>query len=125
MLCVADFKKLRVWHAAQDLAIDAHRVTALMKGKGSMPLRDQLLRAAMSVPTNIIEGSAHDSPREFARFIGYSLASASEVEGHARLAWSVGMINEADAESLIRNVEAVRMMLHGLRKRLRENAAHG
>jgi 23S rRNA-intervening sequence protein len=72
---VADFRKLRVWRAAQELAIDAHRVTARMREVRSATLHDQFTRAAMSVPTNIVEGSAHESPREFARFLRYVLAS--------------------------------------------------
>ena len=52
-----------------------------MRGANTMALRDQLTRAAMSVPADIVEGSAHTSPREFARFVQYALASASELEG--------------------------------------------
>lgn len=89
-----------------------------MRGIQSTTLRDQLARAAMSVPTNIVEGSAHASPREFARFLRYSLASVSEVEGHAQLARDLGMITEPDCSALISRVADVRKMLHGLLKRL-------
>jgi len=51
---VGDFRGLRVWRAAQDLAVDAHRIAARMHGVGSAKLRDQLVRAAMSVPTTIV-----------------------------------------------------------------------
>ena len=66
-----------------------------------MALRDQLTRAAMSVPTNIVEGSAHTSPREFARFVQYALASVSEVEGHAQLARDLQFISEQDLRNLL------------------------
>src|SRR6266508_329831 len=79
---VSDFRKLRVWIAARQLAIEAHRMTSKMRGPRNTALRDQLFRAAMSVPTNIVEGNAHDSARERARFFRYALASVSEVEGH-------------------------------------------
>ncbi len=116
---VADFRKLRVWQAAQELAIDAHRVTARMRGVPGATLRDQLARAAMSVPTNIVEGSAHASPREFARFLRYALASASEVEGHVQLARDLGMMTEPDFIALLARVVDVRKMLHGLLKSLK------
>ena len=83
---VADFRKLRVWNAALQIAIDAERVTGRMRGTRCATLRDQMLRAAMSVPTNIVEGSAHTSPREFARYLGYAIASVTELEGHVQLA---------------------------------------
>jgi four helix bundle protein len=75
---VADFRKLLVWQAAQALAIDAHRVAARMRGPATRALSYQLIRAAMSVPANIVEGSAHKSPRESARYLQYALASVSE-----------------------------------------------
>jgi four helix bundle protein len=116
---VADFRKLRVWQAAQEIAIDAHRVTARMRGAGSAVLRDQLMRAAMSVPTNIVEGSAHSSPREFARFIQYALASVSELEGHIQLARDVELMTEEDFAPFLARIVDVRKMLHGLLKKLK------
>jgi four helix bundle protein len=116
---MADFRKLRVWQAAQEVAIDAHRITARMRGAGSAVLRDQLMRAAMSVPTNIVEGSAHASPREFARFVQYALASVSELEGHAQLARDVELMAEQDFTPFLARIVDVRKMLHGLLKKLK------
>jgi four helix bundle protein len=117
---VSDFRKLRVWIAAQQLAIDANRVTSGMRGPRSASLRDQLIRAAMSVPTNIIEGNAHESPRERARFFRYALASASEVEGHVQLARDFQLISQHDYDALLGHIVDVRKMLHGLLKSLKE-----
>jgi four helix bundle protein len=116
---VADFRKLRVWHAAQTLAIDAHRISRRVRGANTIALRDQLTRAAMSVPANIVEGSAHASPREFARFVQYALASASELEAHIHLARDLQFIPEQDFRTLLGKIEVVRKMLHGLLKVLR------
>lgn len=116
---MADFRKLRVWQVAQEIAIDAHRVTARMRGAKSAALRDQLMRAAMSVPTNIVEGSAHASPREFARFLQYSLASVSELEGHVQLARDLELMTEQDFTPLLGRIVEVRKMLHGLLKKVR------
>ena len=113
---VADFRKLRVWQAARELAIEAHRVTARMRGVKSASLRDQLTRAAMSVPTNIVEGSAHESPREFARFLQYALASVSELEGHVQLARDLELMTEQDFTPFLTRIVDVRKMLHGLLK---------
>ena len=116
---VADFRKLRVWQKAHELAVEAHRVAARMRGVRSAPLRDQLTRAAMSVPTNIVEGSAHASPHEFARFVQYSLASVSELEGHIQLARDLELITEQDFRPFLARIVDVRKMLHGLLKRLK------
>ena len=119
---MADFRKLRVWQVAQQIAVDAHRITAQMSGVRSATLRDQLTRAAMSVPTNIVEGSAHDSPREFARFLQYALASVSELEGHAQLARDLELISEKDFTAFLGRIVDARMMLYGLLKRVRTDA---
>jgi four helix bundle protein len=119
---MGDFRKLRVWQAAHELAVEAHRVTARMRGVRSAPLRDQLTRAAMSVPTNIVEGNAHSSPHEFARFLQYALASVSELEGHIQLARDLELVTEQDFTPFLARIVDVRKMLHGLRKRIRETA---
>jgi four helix bundle protein len=120
---VADFRKLRVWQAARELAIEAHRVTARMRGVKSAALRDQLTRAAMSVPTNIVEGSAHESPREFARFLQYALASVSELEGHVQLARDLEMMTEQNFTDFLTRIVDVRKMLHGLLKTLKGDSS--
>ena len=122
---VSDFRKLRVWQAAQEIAVDAHRVAARMRGGSCATLRDQLSRAAMSVPTNIVEGSAHASPREFARYIQYALASVSELEGHIQLARDLELMTKQDFTALLERIVNVRKMLHGLLKRLKPTGPTG
>jgi four helix bundle protein len=73
----------------------------------------------MSVPTNIVEGSAHSSPHEFARFVQYSLASVSELEGHIQLARDLELITDQDFKPFLARIVDVRKMLHGLHKRLK------
>jgi four helix bundle protein len=90
-----------------------------MHGANSMALSDRLARAAMSVPANIVEGSAHTSPREFARYVQYALASVSELEGHAQLACDLQFISGQDLTVLLAGIVDVRKMLHGLLKALR------
>jgi four helix bundle protein len=115
---MSDFRKLRVWQAARALVIDAYRVTLRLRGPQSANVSDQLNRAAMSVSRNIIEGNAHESPRERARYFRYALASVSETEGHVQLCRDLEMITESDFERLVAQVVDVRKMLHGLLKSL-------
>ena len=90
-----------------------------MGGARNAVLRDQLVRAAMSVPTNIVEGCSHASPREFARYLSYSLASANELEGHLQLAYDLNLMTEQDFTAILALIVDARMMLHGLLKKLR------
>lgn len=90
-----------------------------MKGARSATLSDQLVRAAMSVPTNIVEGNAHASSRERARYFGYALASVWEVEGHIQLSSDLRMISKNDYDTLLEKVVDVRKMLYGLLRTVR------
>ena len=74
------YKKLRVWQAADQLA---HRVYQATKGfprAEQFGLMSQLRRAAVSVPTNLVEGQARKGRREFKQFVSIALGSLAEVE---------------------------------------------
>jgi four helix bundle protein len=119
---MSDFRKLRVWISARELAKVAYRVAAGMRGPGSVALRDQIVRAALSVPSNIVEGTAHENPREVVRFLQYSIASASEVEGHIQVAADLSMISARDLTATVKLVEEVRMMLYGFIRKVNDDS---
>jgi four helix bundle protein len=81
-------------------------------------LSDQISRAALSVPTNIVEGRAHKSDREFARYLRIALASAAEVEYQIFFARDVVGIEAGEFRALNAQVVEVRKMLTGLITRL-------
>jgi four helix bundle protein len=115
---VADFRKLEVWRKAHALAISVYRVSGKMRGRDTTSLRAQIVRAAMSVPANIVEGRAHKSDKEFSRFLRIALSSATELEYHLVLGSDVGAIGQPDFESLLAQVIDVKKMLTGLINRL-------
>jgi len=120
---MADFKKLRVWQHARTLALRAHRVAGRIRGSQYSSLRSQMIRAAMSIPANIVEGRSQRSEKEFSRFLGYALASTSELEAHLIMAQDFGVITEHDYVSLLSDLVEVRKMLHGLLDRLSASSA--
>jgi len=115
---VSDFKKLKVWRKAHALALNVHRVATRLRGSDNASLRSQLLRAAASIPTNLVEGTGQQSGKEFARFISISLNSTSELEYHLMVARDYGVIAANDFESLSAQTIEVRKMLYGLRNRV-------
>jgi len=85
-----------------------------MRGPRYASLRSQMTRAALSVPTNIVEGHGYTSKRDFGRFLGYSINSTSELEYHLIAARDLGAIGRSEFISLLAQLVEVRKMLHGL-----------
>ncbi len=113
-----DFRKLDVWHKAHELALDIRRVTKEFPRSGYTAQRSQLLRAAESIPTNIVEGCFAGSQRDFARFLEVSIKSAGEVEYQLQLAYDCGVIRYRNWQTLTADTVEVRRMTIGLRKKV-------
>jgi four helix bundle protein len=78
-------------------------------------------RAAISIPSNIAEGTGRGSDPELARFLQIALGSAHEVEYQALLARDLGCLNEEYYQKLYQQIEEVKRMLNGLITRLSIN----
>jgi four helix bundle protein len=112
---VSDFKKLSVWRKAHALALKVRYCSAKIRGSDNVALRTQMSRAAMSIPTNIVEGTGQPSRKDFARFLSIALNSASELEYHLIVAHDVRLLSTSDFASLTDRTVEVRKMLHALR----------
>ena len=115
---MADFKKLKVWQKAHALSLQVDRACRQIRSVHYASLRSQMFRAAMSIPANIAEGRRQTSDKQFGRFLGYALNSASELEHHLIVARDTKNIPESDFVPLISQTITVRKMLYGLLRRL-------
>jgi len=77
---VKSFRDLDVWHLSVELAETVYRVTARFPKSELFALTAQMRRAAVSIPSNIAEGRARDSTREFLHFLAISRGSLAELE---------------------------------------------
>ena len=118
---MSDFKKLHVWQKAHALSLCVDRVSKEIRGSRYGSLRNQIFRAATSIPANIAEGRRQESEKEFARFLRYALNSSSELEYHLILAHDTKVISEEDFVSLVSQTIRVRKMLYALLKRLSDS----
>lgn len=97
-----------MWRKAHALSLNAHRVASGIRGNQYASFRSQIIRAALSIPANIVEGREQKTEAGFARYLRISVASAYDIQ----------VISRGDFASLSAQVAEVRMMLHGLLKRL-------
>ena len=81
-------------------------------------LRDQLRRAAVSIPLNIAEGYGHYRVADFKRFLTIANASAYEIHSQVQLAGRLGYVGALETEMIVKNSEEISRMLVGLRKRV-------
>ena len=113
-----DFRNLAVWRRAHALALAIRRVTKGFPKSGYTSQRSQMLRAAESIPTNIVEGCFAASQKDFARFLEVSIKSAGEVEYELQLAYDCGILRYGNWKSLTAETVEVRRMAIGLRKKV-------
>ena len=109
-----DFRTLTVWRKAHDLTLRTYAESARLSQPRNFYLRDQLVRAAVSVPANLAEGCGRTGDRELRRFVRIALGSASELEYHLLLARDLGLLPELTYEQLITSTIEIKKMLTGL-----------
>jgi four helix bundle protein len=113
-----NFEKLDVWHKAIDFADQAYALTKSFPEHERFGLTNQMRRAAVSISSNIAEGSSRSSKSDFARFIQMAAGSVFEVISHATIAKRQGFLSEAAFVKLYTAAEEQSKMLSGLKKSL-------
>lgn len=93
-----DHRKLKIFIMADDLIVDVYDYTRTFPKEERFGLTSQIRRAALSVPTNIVEGCARRSQRELAQFIAIALGSASEVRYLIEVSQRLGYDDHAVGE---------------------------
>ena len=109
-------KDLDVWNKAMDLAEQLYLLTGRFPKEEQFGLISQVRRAAVSIASNIAEGAARNSNKEFLQFLYIALGSAAEIETQLLLAKRLKFLKETN---LLDEVEAIRKMLLGLIKFLK------
>ena len=115
---MGDFKDLKVWQKARRFTGEVYQVTEAFPRKEQYGLTAQTRRAAVSIMSNLAEGSGRGSDRELLRFVRIALGSSREVESHLILAQDLHFGELERLRSLRREVEEIRRMLARLAQRL-------
>jgi four helix bundle protein len=111
---VQHYKQLIAWQRAVDLVVDAYGVSEKFPRHEIYGLTSQLRRAAVSVPSNIAEGSGRRSGGEFLQFLGHSYGSLCELETHIIVADRLCYIDSALGNSFLERSEEVGRITNGL-----------
>ena len=114
-----DHRKLKAWQLAGALALKVYRATARFPKAELFGLTAQMRRGAVSVASNIVEGSARRSESEYVRFLDMAFASARELQYHLSVAQRLDYLAPDLAEELQRACDEVCRVLSGLVRSLR------
>lgn len=105
------FQDLRVWQKSKDLAVFLYSLT----GKGAFSkdfgLRDQIRRAAVSIPSNIAEGDELGTDKQAIKFFYIAKGSSAELLTQAIIAFEIGYFDKENFKSIERECTAISGML--------------
>ena len=113
-----NFRKLDTWLDGVELADTIYTLTASFPKSEVYGLSSQMQRAAVSVPSNIAEGSGKGSDRDFARFLSISLGSLFELETQIEIAYRRGYISTENYYALRPKIESLQKRIYNLRVHL-------
>jgi four helix bundle protein len=114
------FKDLIAWRKAMDLVNAVYDSTDGFPKRETYSLTDQIRRAAVSIPSNIAEGQAHFSNREFLHFLRHARGSLAELETQLLIGQRRKYLSDADTERLVEQADELGRILSGLINSLKE-----
>ncbi|WP_185826947.1 four helix bundle protein [Shewanella canadensis] len=114
------FENLDVWQRASRLVCNVY---SLFESCRDRSFKDQVTRAALSIPSNIAEGEERGSPKDSARFLYYSKGSAGELATQLYIAIEIGLVDKTKALQLIDETKQLSAMLAALIK-IRKGEVH-
>jgi four helix bundle protein len=119
---VKHYKELNVWQKAMEVVNDIYKLTASFPKDEVYGLTSQIRRAAVSIPSNIAEGAARDTTKDFLRFISITQGSLAELETQILIANNQDFVSEGDIFPLVRKMSDIGKMLNGLQKSLNDKS---
>jgi four helix bundle protein len=117
---VKSHKDLHVWQKSIEFVISIYTLTNTFPKDELYGLISQMRRAGISISSNIAEGAARFSKKEFIQYLYIALGSSSELETHIIISNKLNYISIEEYNSLLNDLSEIRMMLLGLIKSLKK-----
>ena len=104
------YKDLEVWQISVELVKSIYETTGTVLSSEQFGLTQQIRRAAVSIPSNVIEGQFRNSSREFKQFLSVALGSAAELEAQLTIAGEINHLPSEESAILLHSLERVMKM---------------
>ena len=112
------YKDLLVWQKGIATVKQIYELTQTFPAEERYGLTSQMRRAAVSVPSNIAEGQARHTTREFIQFVSHAEGSVAELDTQLIIAIELGYCKNGKAENILALISELRKMLNSLRRKL-------
>jgi four helix bundle protein len=109
-----NFRNLLVWKKSHALTVHVYGLSVHLQKREAWPLRDQMFRAAISIPSNIAEGTGRGSDPDFRRFLWNGLGSCNELDAQLLLCRDLSFLPRETHTRIGNELSEVRKMLIGL-----------
>ena len=115
-----DHTELRAFELADEVAVLLYRVTARFPKEELYGLTSQMRRAAISIPSNIVEGCARDTQADYLRFLYIAFGSLRELHYQVDLSKRLGFLHDEDSSLIEPEIIETEKVLNGLIRALRD-----
>ena len=106
-----NFKELKIWQKGFDIAVNTYKIVETFPKTEKYSLARQATRAAVSIPSNIAEGSSRRSEKDYNRFIEISLGSSFELETQLLIAKAVNFGDAVLIDNTLGKIDEEQKML--------------
>jgi len=113
-----NFKQLLIWQKGFQIAVKSFQFTSSFPKEEKFGLTTQLTRAAVSIPSNIAEGSSRTSSKDYNRFLEISLGSSFEMETQLMSAEAVNFGEKEKRDELLKEIDEEQKMLMSFMSKL-------
>jgi four helix bundle protein len=115
-------RDLNVWTNSINLVTMIYRFTNDFPKSEIFGITSQIRKAAVSIPSNIAEGAARKSKKEFNNFLSIALGSASELETQIIISKNLGYLSNEKSGTLLNELLTIQKMIAGLMKNIQSSA---
>jgi len=106
-----NFKELKIWQKGFQIAVNSFKLTSTFPKEEKYGIISQITKAAVSIPSNIAEGSSRSSEKDYNRFIEISLGSTFELETQLLVAESVRYGEKELRNEMLKDIDEEQKML--------------
>ncbi len=106
-----NFKELKIWQKGMSIAVNSYKLVADFPKEEKYAIASQITRSAVSIPSNIAEGSSRSSEKDYARFMEISLGSSFELETQVLIAEAVNFGNQDLRKQILSEIDEEQKMI--------------